>query len=77
MLDLEEVTYTFATIECDWPACTNRMNFQPGPEDIDRERREIRALSNLATRHGWRIDENIPETLCPYHSQKGHPNDVR
>nr|DAV09674.1 MAG TPA: hypothetical protein [Caudoviricetes sp.] len=73
MLGLEEVTYTYATITCDWPSCTNRIDLHPGPADIDREKREIRGLRNLATRHGWSIDKNISETICPYHTQKGHP----
>lgn len=70
MLDIEEVTYTFATVECDWPACTNRMSLQPGPEDLAREEREIGALRNLAARCGRIIDDSIPEAICPHHNQK-------
>nr|DAI20960.1 MAG TPA: hypothetical protein [Caudoviricetes sp.] len=29
--------WVFATIECDWSACTNKTNLHPGPMDIDRE----------------------------------------
>ena len=73
MLGLEDVTYTFATVQCDWPSCTNRMDLHPGPADIDREKREIRGLRNLATRHGWSIDKNTSETICPYHTRKETP----
>lgn len=73
MLNLEEATYTFATIQCDWPSCANRMDLHPGPADIDREKREIRGLRNLATRHGWGIDKNTSETICPYHTHERKP----
>lgn len=73
MLGLEEITYTYATITCDWPACTNRMSLQPGPEDLAREEREIGALRNLAARRGWIIDDSIPEAICPYHTHERKP----
>lgn len=44
MLGLAEVTYTYATITCSHPGCNNRINLQPGPEDLDRELRDLRSL---------------------------------
>lgn len=71
MLGLEEVTYMYATITCDWPACTNRANFTPGPRDARRERADMSTLRNLASDWGWLIDDGPhPETICPYHNQK-------
>ena len=52
MLELAEVTYTYATFTCSWPNCNKRINLQPGPEDLDRELRELRVLRNLAARQG-------------------------
>lgn len=70
MLGLEEVTYTFATIQCSWPNCTNRISFKPGPADIDREQRELTALRKFAVSHEWRIDDNNLRVTCPHHNQK-------
>ena len=70
MLGLSEVTYTYATVTCNHPGCSNRINLQPGPEDIDRELRDLKVLRNLAVRQGWRLwneDQNIE---CPYHNRK-------
>lgn len=76
MLRIDETVWTFATIECDRPACANKMNLQPGPMDIDREQRELRALRNLATQYGWRINNNTLKITCPYHTQEGNHNDI-
>lgn len=64
------VTYTFATVTCDWPGCSNRINMQPGPEDIDREQRDLRVLRNLAKRQGWVLDDDRGAAHCSYHSRK-------
>ena len=69
MLGFSEVTYTYATAVCDWPGCNNRINLQPGPEDPDRERRELKALRGVATRQGWGLAPN-GEATCPYHTEK-------
>lgn len=71
MLGLEEITYTYAAITCDWPACTNRVNFLPGPQDARRERADMSTLRDLASGWGWLIDDSPhPEIICPYHNQK-------
>ena len=70
MLGIGEVTYTFATIECDWPHCTNKINLSPGVMDIDREQHELSALRNLATRRGWRIDNTNMRVTCPDHTRE-------
>ena len=70
MLDLEEVTYTYATISCDWPYCTNRISLSPGPEDMGREARDIQAIKAIAARQDWVIKDRGHVTECPYHNQK-------
>ncbi len=71
MLGLEEITYTYVTITCDWPACTNRINLTPGPQDARRERADMSTLRDLASDWGWLIDAGPnPETICSYHNQK-------
>ena len=52
MLGFDEVTYTYATITCNHTGCNNRINLQAGPEDIDRELRDLEVLRNLAARQG-------------------------
>ena len=69
MLGFSEVTYTYATAVCDWPGCDNRINLQPGPEDPYREKRELKSLRGVATRHGWSLAPN-DEAICPYHAEK-------
>lgn len=71
MLEVSEVTYTYATITCEHPGCNNRINLQPGPMDDDRERRDLKTLRNLAARQGWLIGGSEYDTDCPYHNQKG------
>lgn len=71
MLGLEEITYTYVTITCDWPACTNRINLTPGPQDARRERADMSTLRDLASDWGWLIDAGPnPETIYSYHNQK-------
>lgn len=71
MLGLEEITYTYVTITCDWPACTNRINLTPGSQDARRERADMSILRDLAVRWGWMIDDGPhSEAICPYHNQK-------
>lgn len=71
MLGLEEITYTYVTITCDWPACTNRINLTPGPQDARRERADMSTLRDLASDWGWLIVAGPnPETICSYHNQK-------
>lgn len=70
MLGVSEVTYTYATITCEHPGCNNRINLQPGPVGDDRERRELKALRNLAVRQGWSFQNYDLDTECPYHSRK-------
>ena len=70
MLGFDEVIYTCATITCDWPDCTSRISMQPGPEDIDRELKDLRALQRLAERRGWSIKNGGQITDCPDHSRK-------
>lgn len=70
MLGFSEVTYTYATVVCDWPGCNNRINMQPGPEDPLREQRELRDLKNLAARQGWGMRDDGTRAECPYHSRK-------
>jgi len=71
MLGVSEVTYTYATVTCNHPGCSNRINLQPGPMDDDRERRDLKTLRNLAARQGWLIGDSEYDTDCPYHNQKG------
>lgn len=71
MLGIGEVTYTYATVACDWPACTNRTSFTPGPQDVRRERADMSTLRILASDWGWLIDGGPRlETICPYHNRK-------
>lgn len=70
MLGFAEVTYTYATITCSHPYCNNRINLQPGPEDLDRELRDLRVLRNLATRQGWSLKNDGQVTECPYHTHR-------
>ena len=71
MLDIGEITYTYATITCDWPACSNRIKLTPGLKDVRRERADMSTLCDLASDWGWIIDDGPhPETICPYHNQK-------
>ena len=70
MLDLEEITYTYATISCDWPYCTNRISLSPGPEDMGREAKDLQTVRSLASARGWIIRDRGRNTECPYHNQK-------
>lgn len=70
MLGFAEVTYTYATITCSHPGCNNRINLQPGPEDLDRELRDLRSIRRLAARQGWSFKNDDQVTDCPYHNQK-------
>lgn len=70
MLGIDTVTYTFATVTCDWPGCSNRINMQPGPEDIGREQRDLRVLQNLAKRQGWTLEDDRVAARCSYHNRK-------
>lgn len=71
MLELEKVTYTRISLECDWPGCTNRVNSTPGPPDKRRERADMYTIYDLAVRWGWIIDDDPQsETICPYHNQE-------
>lgn len=71
MLDIGEITYTYTTITCDWPACSNRIKFTPGPQDVRRERADMSTLCDLASDWGWLIDDGPhPEIICPHHNQK-------
>lgn len=70
MLGISEVTYTYTTITCDWPGCTNRISLQAGPEDIDRELKDLRALRGLAERRCWSIENDGRSVTCPDHNRK-------
>ena len=69
MLGFEEVICSRAVIVCDWPACTNRINAQPGLPSGQRERADLRMLRNLAAEWGWRTSKDDSVT-CPYHNRK-------
>ncbi len=70
MLSVEEVTYTYATITCDHPECTNSISFRPGPEDLERELTDLGALRHLAIRRGWKFMNDGMTTECNYHTRK-------
>lgn len=70
MLGVEGIIYTYATITCDWPGCSNRISLQAGPEDIDRQAKDLRSLRNLAKRRGWSIKQGGQVTDCPDHNRK-------
>ena len=70
MFTVDTVTYTFVTVTCDWPGCSNRINMQPGPEDIDREQRDLKVLRGLAKRQGWASRNAGETTYCSYHDRK-------
>ena len=70
MLGVSKVTYTYATVACNQPGCSNRINLQPGPEDSSRELRDLKTLRNLAVRQGWMIGDSEYDTDCPYHNRK-------
>ena len=70
MLGFDEVIYTYATITCRWPGCSNHISLQPGPEDLDRELEDLGALRNLAKRRGWSIKQGGQVTECPDHNRK-------
>lgn len=48
---------------------------QPGPEDPFREKRELRALTNVATRQGWSIQDDGARAECPCHNRKDNRMD--
>lgn len=70
MLGLAEVTYTYATITCDHPECTNSISLRPGPEDLERELTDLKALGDLAIRRGWKFINDGTTTECNYHTRK-------
>lgn len=70
MLDIEEVTYTYAAITCDWPNCDNRISLYPAPEDVGREARDILAIRAMAARQGWIIKNRGHVAYCSCHPQK-------
>lgn len=71
MLGFAEVTYTYATITCDHPECTNSISLRPGPEDLERELTDLEALRHLAIRRGWKSINDGTTTECNYHTRKG------
>lgn len=68
MLGFDEVIYTYATITCDFPGCDNHISLQPGPEDTDRELKDLKAVRELATRRGWSFINDGMVTDCPQHA---------
>ena len=70
MLGFSEVTYTYATITCSRPGCNNRLDLQPGPEDLDRELRDLRSLRHAAAELGWSFRNDDQVTYCPRHNRK-------
>lgn len=60
--------YSRASISCDWPACTNRMDLNAIPVDYDAELHELMKVRRLAERRGWRIDSESLTITCPDHT---------
>ena len=70
------VEYSRASISCDWPTCTNRIDFNAIPADYDAEINELNKVKRLALRRGWTIAPESYRVICPDHSQKGNTNEV-
>lgn len=61
------VEYSRASISCDWPACTNRIDLNAIPADYDAEINELSKVRRLALRRGWTIAEETFSVTCPDH----------
>ena len=70
------VEYSRASISCDWPACTNRIDLNAIPADYDAEIHELSKVRRLALRRGWTVASESYRVTCPNHNQKGNTNEV-
>lgn len=70
------VEYSCASISCDWPACTNRIDLHAIPADYDAEIHELNKVRRLALRRGWTVASESYSVTCPDHNQKGNTNEV-
>ena len=61
------VEYSRASISCDWPACTNRIDLNAIPVDYDAEVHELNKVRRLALRRGWTVESESYRVTCPDH----------
>lgn len=70
------VEYSRASISCDWPTCTNRIDLNAIPADMDAEIHELNTVRRLALRRGWTVAKETYSITCPDHKSpknKGKP----
>lgn len=61
------VEYSRASVSCDWPACTNRIDLNAIPSNFDAELHELNNVMRLALRHGWTVESASYSVTCPDH----------
>lgn len=66
-LQIIPVEYSRASISCDWPACTNRIELSAIPADYDAELHELNKVRRLALRRGWTVAPESYRVTCPDH----------
>lgn len=66
-LQIVPVEYSRASISCDWPACTNRIDLNAIPADYDAEIHELNKVRRLALRRAWTVAPEPYRVTCPDH----------
>lgn len=68
MLRIAKEIRKYATVECDWPFCTNRIDLEYQIYNDTHEKWAMGYLRSVAVRHGWTFNKGV--STCPDHPRK-------